>query len=276
MTSYAPLARGRILTAAYRVEEHLARGEALDVYSVWSEERECLCVAKTVRPDRRDDSAARDRLAREGALLHGLDHPHLVRAYETRESPPVAVLETLTGQTLSHLLSARRQGLAVPDLLRLGLQLCSVVRYLHRSGVLHLDLKPSNIVVDAGRARVLDLSHARPPGPCPAGFGTAEYMPPEQLVGDTVSEASDVFGLGGVLYRAAIRRRPYGDTDRARAPYRAPPMRALRRRLPGELGTLIARCLDPQAAARPATAKVRQQLEKLAGVDGAGPGRKER
>ncbi|MGH3095067.1 MAG: protein kinase domain-containing protein, partial [Streptosporangiales bacterium] len=164
MTSYAPLARGRVLVSGYRVEEHLARGETLDVYSVRSEERECMCVAKTVRADRRDDTAARDRLLREGALLHRLDRPHLVRGYESRESPPVAVLETLANQTLSHLLSVRKQGLTVPDLLRLGLQLCSVVRYLHRSGILHLDLKPSNMVVDAGRLRVLDLSHARPPG----------------------------------------------------------------------------------------------------------------
>ncbi|MGH3095900.1 MAG: protein kinase domain-containing protein, partial [Streptosporangiales bacterium] len=148
--------------------------------------------------------------------------------------------------------------------------------YLHRSGILHLDLKPSNMVVDAGRLRVLDLSHARPPGACPAGFGTAEYMPPEQLVGDRVSEASDVFGLGGVLYRAATRGRPYAATDRARDPYKSPPMRALRRRLPDELGALIAGCLDPRTAARPTTTEVRQRLEKLAGVDGSGPGRKDR
>lgn len=274
MTSYAPLASGRVLVAGYTVDEHLARGEALDVYSVWSEERESLCVAKTVRPDRRDDAGARDRLLREGALLHRLDHPHLVRAYETFESPPVAVLETLSGQTLSHLTSVRVQGLAAPDLLRLGLQLCSVVRYLHRCGTLHLDLKPSNIVLDAGRARVLDLSHARPPGPCPAGFGTAEYMPPEQLIGGRVSEASDVFGLGGVLYRAATRRRPYGTADRSRDPYRPPPMRALRRRRPAELAALVAGCLDPHRAARPTTIEVRRTLEKLAGAEGSPPGRK--
>ncbi|MGH3319882.1 MAG: serine/threonine-protein kinase [Streptosporangiaceae bacterium] len=263
----APFSPGYPLLPGYQVTEHLARGQTLDVYAAWSERRDCLCVVKTPRPDRLADRAGRRRLLHEGRLLCELGHPHLVRGYETHGGPPPAVvMETLAGQTLGHLIATRRQGLAVGDLAELGLQLCSVVRYLHRSGTLHLDLKPSNVVAEAGRARLFDLSHARAPGPCPAGFGTREYMPPEQLTGGTVSGASDVFGLGGVLHRAATRRRPFAVSERD-DPYRRPRFAALRRRaLPPALVRLIEACLEPSPADRPATADIAHTLGRLAGL----------
>ena len=66
--------------------EHLSRGRALDVYDAWSLERDCRCVAKVVRPDRQAPRVRR-RLVREGELLLGLAHPHIVRAYELRRRP---------------------------------------------------------------------------------------------------------------------------------------------------------------------------------------------
>lgn len=259
-----PLDPGRELLAGYRVDEHLLRGRVNDVYSAWSSERRCLCVVKLLRPDRSDDTAARGRLLAEGRLLESLSHPHLVRAYATVGAPaPAVVLETLTGQTLGHLISGRRRALAPEDLLELGLQLTTVLGYLHRSGVLHLDLKPSNIVVEAGRAKILDLGHARAPGTCPAGFGTREYMPPEQLMGGEVGEASDVYGLGGVLYRAATRTRPFPEGDRGPDTDAVPPMAPLHRRraLPAELITLVAACLQPRAADRPTLRDVEAGLK---------------
>ena len=75
-----------------------------------------------------------------------MTHPHLVRAYELVERPqPVLVLESLTGATLGYLIDSRASRLPHADLVYLGLQLCSAVRYLHTFGVLHLDLKPANI-----------------------------------------------------------------------------------------------------------------------------------
>lgn len=256
MTAMTPLRRGTVLVAGYQVDEHLARGADLDVYTVWSTERACLCVAKTLRPDRSHDLAARERLLAEGRLLHRLDHPNLVRGYGTCESPrAVVITETLSGETLGHLVSRRRQGLTADDLAQLGLQVCSVLAYLHRSGLLHLDLKPSNIIATAGRARVLDLSHARAPGPCPAGFGTREYMAPEQVRGEPVTAATDVFGLGGVLYRAATRRRPYDPDGRANDPDRRVPAGPLRRRrLPRALVGLVENCLRAELADRPTVA----------------------
>lgn len=258
-TPSEPFGHGSELVAGYQVEEHLLRGRVNDVYSAWSTERSCSCVVKLLRPDRGDDAAARGRLLGEGRLLKNLSHPNLVRAYATTGSPtPVVVLETLTGQTLGHLISARRRALAADDLIELGLQLTGVLGYLHREGVLHLDLKPSNIVVEAGRVKIIDLGHAMAPGTCEAGYGTREYMPPEQLVGGEVTEASDVYGLGGVFYRAATRARPFPQGQRGPDPSAVPPMARLRRRrgLPAELVSLVAACLAPRPTDRPTLPQV--------------------
>src|SRR5262245_33477547 len=76
------LAEGDRLTPGYMVVAHLHRGDALDVYEVWSAERECRCVAKVLRPDRLEHPGDRQRVLREGRLLQRLTHPHIVRAYE--------------------------------------------------------------------------------------------------------------------------------------------------------------------------------------------------
>ncbi|MGH2737147.1 MAG: protein kinase domain-containing protein, partial [Actinomycetota bacterium] len=142
---------------------HLSRGRRLDACDVWSTEREARCIAKTIIPERATERRAVERLVTEANILLSMTHPNFVRAYELLEAGdharPVLVLETLTGETLGHLID-RVGPLTVPDVCLLGLHLCSAVGYLHRLGWLHLDLKPDNIVQEGGRAKVLDLSIA--------------------------------------------------------------------------------------------------------------------
>ena len=76
-------------------------------------------------------------------------------------------METLDGETLAHLVDRRPAALAAEDVAWLGLHLASALRYLHGHGLLHLDVKAANVVADAGRAKLIDLSLARPPGPLP-------------------------------------------------------------------------------------------------------------
>ena len=259
---------GRDLAPGYRVLAHLSRGTALDVYDVWSEERDCRCVGKTVRPDRRADARASRMVLREGRLLQQMSHPHIVRCYEVLSAPaPVVVLETLTGATLSHLLDSGRRLTSV-ELATLGLHLCSAVGYLHRrTGVLHLDLKPSNIIAEAGRAKVIDFSIARRPGRGHAGVGSPQYMAPEQVRGSAVSERTDVWGIGAVLYAIATGRRPFrsGREDSLdRLARRADPVQR-HRRLPRELAALIDACLAPDPAARPTTQSLARALVPFAG-----------
>jgi serine/threonine protein kinase len=209
-----PLADGTMIAPGYQVIEHLSRGRRLDVYDAWSEERGCRCVVKALRPERAHELTARKQLIREGRLLERLGHPHLVRGYETLLDPaPVVVMETLGGQTLAHMIEEDERELAPAELAHLGLQLGSAVRYLHGSGYLHLDLKPSNIVAEGGRAKVIDLSLARPPGPTPAGIGTWCYLAPEQARGGELGPAADIWGIGVTLFEAATGTPAFDDPD---------------------------------------------------------------
>jgi eukaryotic-like serine/threonine-protein kinase len=259
---------GEVLVPGYVVVGHVNRAEALDVYEVWSEERACGCIAKVLRPDRAGEAAPRRRLLREGELLQALGHPHIVRGYETVRGPrPVVVIEMLTGETLGHMIATAPRGrLAAGDVRHLGLQLCSAIGYLHRHGVLHLDLKPSNIIATAGQARVIDLSLARPPGRVPRGIGTRQYLSPEQARGGVAGPAADVFGVGGVLFAATTGERPFGAREGdgyEQLERRAAPLGSLRR-VPRALAALVDACLEPAPEARPSVAELSRGLDSLA------------
>lgn len=262
----APRCPGELLAPGYVIDSHLSRGNLLDVYAVWSNERDCLCIAKVLRPDHRDDRSARGSLEDEGLLLTTLSHPHLVRGYALLDDPatgPVVVMETLTGATLSRLIAADfPSGMETDDVAQLGRQLCSALHHLHGHDRLHLDLKPSNIVCSGGRAILLDLSLARPPGACTAGNGTAEYMAPEQVAGGIASAATDVWGLGGVLFRALTGRRPFPRTTAAREPDHRPDFTALDRTDP-QLHELVTACLSAQPSERPTLDGLRKLLNGL-------------
>lgn len=264
-----PLEPGAAIRPGYAVVALLRRGDDLDVYDLWSEERGCRVVGKTLRPDRAARGSASRRLRAEGRLLLSLSHPHLVRAYELAVGPPpLLVLETLPGETLSHLL-AERGRLSAVEAAHLGLHLCSAVGYLHRRGVLHLDLKPSNVIASCGIAKVLDLSVARQPGRVAAGIGTPGYMAPEQLRGGDVGSATDVWAIGALLHEAlsgqpAIAVEDDADGQPVQLPGAPSPLRASRR-LPRSLRDAVARCLADDPAARPT---VDELSEVLAGVFG--------
>jgi serine/threonine protein kinase len=275
-----------MIAPGYRVIEHLRRGRNLDVYDVWSEERGCRCVVKSLRPDRLGREGPTRRLLEEGRLLRDLTHPHIVRAYEVREQPlPFFVMETLSGETLGHMIEVREAELSGSEVAQLGLHLASAIRYLHAHDLLHLDLKPSNVIAECGRAKLIDLSVARPPGPAHGGIGTLYYMPPEQVRGGELGPAADVWGIGAVLFEAATGEPAFDDPDAddlddsddlpteeryVESDY--PQLAATARRadelrpLPRALADLIAACLEPDPARRPGVGELLGALEPLAGL----------
>jgi eukaryotic-like serine/threonine-protein kinase len=259
----APLGVGEPLAPGYVVDAHLSRNQVLDVYAVWSAERDCRCVAKVLRPDCRDHPRRRERLEREGRLLLELSHPHLVRAYEMLSEPElVLVLETLGGDRLDHFIRMGSRRIPTIEVAELGVQLCSVVGYLHRHGWLHLDLKPPNAIVELGIVRLFDLSLARRPGPGRPGYGTRGYLSPEQAKGGVFTEATDVFGLGCVLFEAATRCEPgAGRGDHAPSP---PPVRTLRR-LPASLAEAIDAALADAPGDRPGVRELAAACAAAAG-----------
>lgn len=264
MSEPTPARPGEHIVAGYRVFGLLRRGEDVDVYDVWSESRDCRCVVKALRPDRIADRGATRRLLREGRLLQNMTHPHLVRAYEVHDRPlPAVVLETLTGETLGYVIDADGTRLPVAELGALGVQLCSVLSYLHRHDVLHLDLKPSNVICQADQVKLIDLGIAQAPGRGRTGVGSDAYMAPEQVTGGSVSTASDVWGLGAVLYESATRAQPFGEDGWSPDAPPAVPVRRLRR-LPAGVADTIDRCLSREPTERPPLEVVARAMRSAA------------
>jgi eukaryotic-like serine/threonine-protein kinase len=288
---------GEKIAPNYEVIDHIRRGKRLDVYDVWSVERACRCIAKTITPDRLEEEKARVKLLGEAELLLKLTHPNIVRAYELVESDagtPVLILETLSGRTVGHLIDEFEEGMDLKDVAWLGIHLCSAVSYLHEHDCLHLDVKPDNVISEAGRAKLIDLSIAGRVGPSAAGAGTYDYLAPEQARGDEVTTATDVWGIGITLYEALTGTVPFEpddeDDDGASADYsdsseytdasndfdpdvypqateRAPSVGSRRDDLSGPIVEIIDSCLEPEPRDRPGVDELATRLARAAGVD---------
>lgn len=257
---------GSELAPGYTVLRLGSRGSLFDVYEVWSVERHCRCAAKVLRPHRRDEPKGRRRLFREGRLLLGLSHPNIVRAYELRDRPdPVLVMEALPGMTVQYWLEENGR-LTTPNLLHLGEHLASAVTYLHRRRILHLDLKPGNLLVSGGLIRLIDFSLARAPGRGHPGLGTHIYLAPEQALGRMLGAPADVWGIGVVLWEAAAGLPPFEYPDDSDA-YEQLTRRATsirrERRLPAALADGIDACLEPEPRQRPTVRELAELFDSL-------------
>ena len=205
---------GLVLAGQYRLTEKLGMGAN---GTIWEAERLAngeLVAIKMLRAAVAHDTIAADRLRREAAALGLAWHPNVVEVYEDGHLPDgtsYLVMERLHGESLATRL--RRIGALTPEeLMPIALQLCDALGAVHAAGIVHRDVKPSNIflaqkagastphvkVLDFGIARVewaeTRLTNANAP------LGTPGYMSPEQEQGQEIDHRSDLFGVGGVLY----------------------------------------------------------------------------
>lgn len=242
-------------TVAYLI----SRGMSADVFAVWHRGLLTPLVCKRLRPSDAADGKRRRLLRAEGAALARLKHPGIVRfiGQEQRAELPYILSEHVGDRTLRDAL--REEGAFEPArAVRIMQHVCAAIAHAHGRGYLHRDLKPSNVVLRAGRPVVLDfgvvwkLAANRKP---PDRSGTPQYLAPEQIKRDVLSPATDVYGLGALLYELITGERPFrrGDEgERASLAEKYPqlvesPKRIKRRGVSRELEAVIRRCLarDP-------------------------------
>lgn len=179
-------------------------------------------VVKQVRRELASDPKFLSLFVREANVLVQMSHPHIVPVYELGvvDGTYFLAMEYVEGATLAELLEFERP--FPPELaFRVGEQIADALAYAHTQfELIHRDVTPNNIMVDrTGHVRLLDFGIAAPAyGPTEGGvYGSVGYMAPEQARGDTVSPASDLFGLGAVLYEALTGENPFHREDRKAA-----------------------------------------------------------
>lgn len=271
----------------YQVIGRLGRGGMGEVFLATRrvEDLEQRVALKVIRHGMATDEVLA-RFRQERRILAQLDHPHIARLLDagaTDDGRPYFVMEYVIGEPID--VYCRRRGVTVDERLRLILAISDAVQHAHRNLIVHRDLKPGNILVtDNGTPKLLDFgigkvlagdSDSGPQTSAEARLLTPDYAAPEQIRGDPVTTATDVHGLGILLYQLLTGRHPYVADGRSRAEVEraileatpalpseavahadpssgAPPPggTALRRRLAGDLDTIVLRALSKEPARR--------------------------
>lgn len=255
------------LFGKYVLEREIAAGGMARVYlatlrgAVGFEKR---LVVKQIRPELAGDSAFVQRFVAEAKLSVELAHPNIVPVYELGVEADVYYIsmEYCTGVTLAELL-AETGPLAPRAGAYLGVEVCRALDYAHRrAGIVHRDVTPRNVMIDdEGAVRVIDFGIAAPVQR-PAGrgevFGSPGHMPIEQLRGDALTPATDVFAVATVLLEAWIGRPPFRRATAAESEAAldvAPPLLSSAIPALAPLDAVVARALSPDPAARPQSAE---------------------
>ena len=260
----------------------LGGGRLYEAYVAWNERLMAPTVLKVLRPNVVDEAGARRAMEREGQLLGRLQHPGLTRLFDGDASGdrPYLEIEYVDGPRLSTLI--RRHGRLNPEqAFPLGRHLASTLHYLHAEGILHLDVKPSNIImgpvprlIDFSVATAVERAHLT------NGFvGTNAYMSPEQADParwPTIGSMSDTWGLGATLYHAVAKRLPHSrgrhdatGVERFPQLVEEPAPLDPKRHSPG-LAELVMRTLTRDPAGRPTMAELFDRFDELGVAAGVG------
>ncbi|MEW6126377.1 MAG: protein kinase [Acidobacteriota bacterium] len=210
----------------YRLEDELGQGGMGRVYKAFDTTLDRTVVLKLLAPELVAEEASRQRFLREARLASSLDHPNICTIYEIAEADKqyFIAMQYLPGKTLKKLIGSK--AFSLDSVLSIGLQVGDALAAAHAKGIVHRDIKSSNIIITPrGQAKVLDFGLAKllnekgrnhDSGNLPnddltklgAPLGTPTYMSPEQARGERVDHRSDIYSFGVVLYEMATGRLP--------------------------------------------------------------------
>ena len=250
---------GQLLAARYRIVALLGKGGMGEVYRA-----DDLTLGQSVALKFLPPGAATDRFRNEVRIARQVSHPNVCRVYDLGEVDGQMFLsmEYVDGEDLGSLL--RRIGrLPADKAIEIARKLCAGLAAAHQKGVLHRDLKPGNVMLDArGQVLLTDFGLAALSGEVEGAeilSGTPQYMSPEQLQGREVTTRSDIYSLGLLMYEVFTGKKPYESDTLAglmEARERSTPasMTSLVRDLDPLVERVILRCLERDPAKRPASA----------------------
>ncbi|MGO9642744.1 MAG: serine/threonine-protein kinase [Candidatus Acidiferrales bacterium] len=270
------LVPGTILADRYRIVALAGRGGMGEVYRAEDIKLEQEVALKFLPASLAQDGAALARFHREVRVARQVSHPSVCRVFDIGDSGgiPFLTMEYVDGEDLAALL--RRIGRFPADRgVEIARQVCAGLAAAHEHGVIHCDLKPSNVMLDArGRVRITDFGLAGIAGDlrdANQGGGTPAYMAPEQLAGGQPNVKTDLYALGLVLYEIFTGKRAYDAASlpeliRLRETSSPTSPTTLVRDLDPLVERVILRCLEKDPARRPASA-----LQVAAALPGGDP-----
>ena len=246
----------RVLEGRYKIEEPLGVGGSSQVYLARDQALNRDVALKVLDPGAAADGNLRRMFVKEARALAQLSHPNIVAVYDVGEvdGSPFIVMEYLPGGSLKQKIEGTGP-LKAGEAVRVAIEVADGLGFAHSKGIIHADLKPSNILFDGSEtAKICDFGIARTPqedADTPQLYATAMYVAPERIEGKSTSVQSDVYGLGLVLYEALVGKPPFTSSNAAvllrdhvvRQP--VPPSH-LRPSLPKELDSVALKALAKQ------------------------------
>ncbi|MEV6710744.1 protein kinase [Lentzea sp. NPDC051208] len=257
-------AQDRLLAGRYEVGELLGAGGMADVYRAWDTRLRRDVAVKLFRSG--SDTADDRRFENEIRTLASLSHPGLVQVHDaaTADDSPFVVLQLVEGRTLRDRIADGP--LPVADVRRLGAELADALAYVHARGVVHRDIKPSNVLLDHhGRPHLADFGLARLTGSTRLTradqlVGTAAYLAPEQVRGEDIDHAVDIYALGLVLLECLTGQREYQGSDIEAAVARLHRQPAVPDVVTEDLRRLLTSMTSPSPHRRPTAARCAHAL----------------
>ena len=241
-----------LLGDRYLLGEMIGTGGMADVYIAQDQRLSREVAVKILRSDLAKDPAFVSRFRKEAKAAAGLNHPGIVAVYDSGEEPaPYIVMELVTGHTLRQLIH-QGERVELNRALTIVEQVLVALEYSHQRNIVHRDIKPANVMItDTGDVKVMDFGIARAMDDLGATLtstwnvvGTAQYLSPEQAVGDPADARSDIYSTGCLLFELLTGQPPFTGETPVSIAYQhvsgeIPSARALQSDLPAGIETII-------------------------------------